>query len=261
MTLRELVTDGSQATCDPSGASLPSIAATGNNTAILTWYQTSIANRTDPIQSCAAATAAPLLAATVNVGANSATIGTPVTLTTQSTSIRPAATLLVGSEVVVAAPNASGVGIWTLDATGKPGPPVSIPGLAGAKAVSIATDGAGNFAVVAEIGCSPQSIVLAIGTFAGGFSKTTTIVQKGSQSAVQPTVAWVASQSSWIVSWIATPPAKALAMRLDSSGNPQGGVIDPSTAGDGACATADGRLLAYVPGAASFVTASLGCAE
>ena len=278
-----IVTYGSQGECTmttPTVASLPSLAAlNGGTTAIAAWYETSIETRTDPIQSCGSATAAPLVVATVTVGSingPTTTFGTPVTLTSQSTSIRPPATLLVGSRVVVAAPDGNGVSIWTVDgSTTTAPPPVSVPGLATARAVSIASDGAGNLAIVAEIGCAPQSIELAIGPLAGPFT-TTTVVPKGNSAVVQPTVAWAAThavpgapQNSWAVSWIAVSGgAHALAMRFDSSGTPlqpgnqPSALIDPGTAATGASVTSDGTLLAYVPGSpGSFVNASLGCLE
>jgi hypothetical protein len=258
---QDVVADGSQA-CDSLGASLPSFVASTATTGTAAWYQTAISTRTDPIQSCASAVAAPLLAATVTLGTTSATIGAPVTLSTQSTSIRPPSTLLVNGHVVVAAPNANDVAVWSLDGSASVGSPVTIPGLAEARAVSIATDTNGeNFAVVAEIGCSPQSIVLAVGSLTGGFSKITTIAPMGSGPAVQPTVAWVDADNAWIVSWVASPPAHVLAMRLDATGDPQGGVIDPGVAGDGSAATADGRVLAYLPTTSSFETADLGCGD
>jgi hypothetical protein len=234
--------------------------------------QGTIANRSDPIEDCGSAQPAELLESAVTINQSTATFtALPILLATQSTSMRPPATLAVGPKVVIAAPNGSDVGVWSVDAsTTTAPPPLSIPGLAGARAVSIATDGAGNFAVVAEIGCQPGSIAMALGTLTGGFKQTITVVPKGTSSAVQPTVAWAATNaapgfgapSSWDVGWIAVsggPHVKA--MRFDSNGNPLGGVIDPGVNGVGATVTSTGSVLAYVPTPNAFVNTSLGCVE
>ena len=150
---------GPGGTCDTSGASLPSLAPLGDSAALVTWYQTAVTTHEDPLQSCASAAAVPLVAAvaTLSPGSASAVLAAPITLTTTSLSVRAPAMLAIGTQVVVAAPSGDDVGIWALDgnATAPPSP-TSIPGLAGARAVSVATDGAGHLAVVAEIGCTPE---------------------------------------------------------------------------------------------------------
>jgi hypothetical protein len=257
-----------QSTCG-AGAALPSVAPLGadGSSALVTWYGTAYTTRNDPIQSCNGAGPEPLLAAVVTeTTAGGTTLGTPVTLTSAGTSVRPAGIVQVPgqSQVVVAAPDGNAVSVWMLDASLSTGTSTTVPGLTGAYAVSagIATDGSGRIAVVAEIGCTPQSIALAIGTVSGGFSQGTVVAPAGSMAAVQPTVAWVASENDWIVAWIsAEGGAHALAQRFDADGNPMGGRIDPSTPATGASVAADGSLFAYVPASNSFVSASLGCAE
>ncbi|HTB72984.1 MAG TPA: hypothetical protein VK762_07060 [Polyangiaceae bacterium] len=254
--------DGQQPSCDAAGASLPSLAPLGDTVAIMAWYQTSVASRSDPLQSCANAQSAPLLAAVLSGATSAPTLSTPIPLTTESTSVRPPATLAMGSQIIVAAPNGDDVGVWALDATHLTASPASIPQLAGARAVSIATDGTGDLAVVAEIGCTPQSIALVLGTLQGGFSDAVIVAPQGNQGALQPTVAWAPAEGSWVVSWISTDGgAHVLAMRFDATGNPRGAVIDPGVSATGASASADGSLLAYAPSSQSFVSASLGCAE
>jgi hypothetical protein len=251
------------------GAALPSVAplAADGSTALVTWYDTAYSTRNDPIQSCSGAKPAPLMAAVVTGATTSdVSLGVPVTLTSAGTSVRAAAIAQVPgqSQVVVAAPDGNDVSVWMLDASLSTGTASTIPGLAGAYAASlaVATDGSGRVAVVAEIGCAPQSIALSVGTVSGGFSQGTVVAAMGSSAAVQPTVAWVASENDWIVAWIsAEGGAHALAQRFDASGNPVGGRIDPSTPATGASVASDGSLLAYVPGSNSFVSASLGCAE
>jgi len=256
------------ATCG-AGAALPSVAALAvdGSTALVTWYDTAYSTRSDPIQSCAGAKPAPLMAAVVN-GATSSNVslGMPVTLTSAGTSVRPAAMAQVPGQpqVAVAAPDGNDVSVWMLDSSLSTGNATTVPALAGAYAASLAaaTDGSGRIAVVAEIGCTPQSIALAVGTVSGGFSGGTVVAPAGSSAAVQPTVAWVASENGWIVAWIsAEGGAHALAQRFDADGDAVGGRIDPSTPATGASVAADGSLFAYVPASNSFVSASLGCAE
>ena len=172
------------------------------------------------------------------------------------------------AQVVVAAPHGNDVGVWALDSTlSSQTPSATIPGLAGARAVAVAADSSGkDFAVVAEIGCNPQRIALAVGTLQG-FSHVTTVASGGNNAQIQPTVAWVPASSqapsdSWVVSWIFVDGASthALAMRFDASGNPVGGVIDPQLNAIGAIATSGGAVMGYVPSQGKMVSASLGCA-
>ena len=273
---------GQAGVCSPTGAALPSLAPldASGTPALVAWYQTSIDSRTDPLQSCTgmppsvpAAKAEPLVVAKVINATTTPSIVTamPVLVTMQSISIRPPATLSVGSEVVLAAPDGNDVGVWTLDASLTVPQPTTIPGLAGARAVSIAADkpdGTGNFAVVAEIGCEPQSIMLAIGRPQGGFSKTT-MVAKGTNALIQPTVAWVQAspavpEGSWLVSWIFVngKSTHAQAMRFDANGAAIGAMIDlPGVTATAAIAQSDGTLLGYEPGSGSIATVSLGCAD
>jgi hypothetical protein len=176
------------------------------------------------------------------------------------------ATSADSSAIVVASPDGNDVSVWSVDATLSPGPSVSVPVLAGARAVSVATanDGSDRIAIVAEIGCAPQSIALAVGTLADGFERGVTVAQAGTGAAVEPTVAWVASESAWIVSWVATTGgAHVLARRFDGVGSPVGGDVTPGVAATGAAITSEGSVFAYAPGpgGGSFVDTSLGCAE
>jgi hypothetical protein len=140
----------------------------------------------------------------------------------QGISLRPPAMTAIqgASQVLVAAPDGTAVSVWALDGAQSPGSPTSIPGLAGARAVSMAAanDGSDRVAIVAELGCAPQTIALALGSLSGGFGQVTTVVPAGSAAAVQPTVAWVPSQSYWIVSRISVGrwgPRAGAAVRLE----------------------------------------------
>jgi hypothetical protein len=276
-------------TCDPKGASLPSFVSTGttSSTAFVTWYQTPAVADFDPLAACASAPTAPLLIAAVDVSNPMAPAkGSAVELSTGSTSVRPAGMTVLqatGSrdEVVVAAPDQAAVSVWAFGAASTPSEapsPVPVPGLAQARAafVAAATDGSGRLAVVAELGCKPQTLALALGTLSGGFGPTTTVTTADQgHFAVQPTVSWVSAttsenasnftQSFWSVSWIAGgggTTSRVLSQRFDANGKAIGGLLDPAVPASAAMALSDGTLFAYeqpAGQAGSFLGVELGC--
>ena len=135
--------------------------------------------------------------------------------------------------------------------------------LARARAVSIAaaTDGSSRIAVVAELGCAPQTLAMSVGTMRGGFGPLIRVEKAATGADVQPTVAWVPAENDWMVSWIATAGgAHVLARRFDADGTPAGSVIDPSAPATAAAAGSDATVLAYQASAGgSFVKVALGC--
>jgi hypothetical protein len=243
----------------------------GGADAFVAWYETPLTSRADPIQDCAGARGAPLMLALASgVNTTSPSMGAPVMLTAQSTSVRaPAMTALYGTaQTLLAAPDGDAVSVWPLTAGQSAGPPSVISGLSGARSVAMAsaTDGSGRLAVVAEVGCTPQTIALALGTMAAGFSHVTTVVAPGSGFAIEPTVAWVPSEGYWMVSWIAQAGGgpRAFAQRFDIEGGPVGGPIDPMATALAASITSNGSLFAYEqsPGMnGTFLSVSLGCAK
>jgi hypothetical protein len=244
------------------------MAMPGNSNLVVAWYETPADTRVDPIQACATAAPATLqLAVVSNATSASPSMGIPATLTMASTSVRPAAmTELQGAgTVLVAAPDAGAVSLWVVSGGQVSGSPVAIAALARARAVSVAsaTDGSGRIAVVAEIGCAPQTIAMALGTLKGGFGQAITVTKATAGAAVQPTVAWAATEQSWIVGWIATQGgAHALARRFDATGNARGGAIDPSAPAIAVAVSSDATLLAYEPSnGGSFVKVALGCVQ
>lgn len=251
------------ATNCPPGAALPSIYPLGGKGAqdLVAWYATSYKTRDDSQKSCPGAQAAPLEVAVASaVTSQNPSLGAPKTLTNDSISVGPAAMAPLGSsQVLVASPDGNAVSVWSTSDGASFGKRV-VGGLPGARAVSMATNGSQQIAVVAELGCS-QSIKLAVGTLAGGFGPATTVVPKGSHPVYQPSVAWVASEQHWIVGWIQVGVYRALARRFDARGNPVGGVIDPSAKATAGIVEADGTLLDYEPdiGGGSLVKRSLGC--
>jgi hypothetical protein len=249
-----------------SVSALPSYAALpGGANGVAAWYQTSIVERSDPLGSCAGATAAPLVYAVLSSAASSnPAFDTPVSLATDGVSVRPPAILPLESTggAVLAAPTGGGVGIWTFDSTGLVGssPPSVIAGMEGAKAVAMATDGAEHLAVVAEIGCSPQSITLSVGTASGNFTTVAEVAPAGTDAAFQPTVAWVSTRSDWLVTWISrTGGSHVLARRFSAAGVAEDAVVDPAIPASVAAADASGQVFAFDATTGQFETADLKC--
>jgi len=248
-------------------AALPSYAALpGGANGVAAWYQTSIVDRADSVTSCAGATSAPLVYSVVASAADSkAGLGKPAPLATDGTSVRPPAIIPLEATggAALAAPIGAGVGVWTFDSTGQvasSSPSVTIAGMVGAKAVAMATDGAGRLAVVAEIGCSPQSIAFSVGTSSGGFTAVAQVAPAGADAALQPTVAWVSSRSDWLVTWISRAGgAHVLARRFSAAGVAEDAVFDPAMPASAAAAVADGKVFAFDATTGQFETADLKC--
>jgi hypothetical protein len=241
------------------------VVAVGGD-AFVTWYGTSYTSRADPLESCAAAVGAPLMLALVQ-RADTSSPSVPhalPALTQASTSVRPAAMTATATQVLVAAPDGNAASVWVLDgASGALVTTVSVAGLAGARGVAIAEGPSDNLAVVGEIGCNPQAIVLSLGTVAGGFAQTTTVAAKGTGVATQPTVAWVSAEGYWIVSWISAGSGghHALAQRIDPHGNLVGTAIDPGGSALAAAVMSTGNLFTYDDAQEEFESVGLGCAE
>jgi len=255
---------------DAAEATLPSYATlSGGGNGVAAWYRAPYLSFEDPLSACPTAAAAPLVysvvsyAATTNASLSSATV-----LATQGgVSVRPPALIPLSSTggAALAAPTGSGVGVWTFDSTGNASstPTVTISGMSGAKAVAMATDGAQRLAVVAEIGCAPQSIAFAVGSDSGGFSTVVQVVPAGasaSDKAFQPTVAWVTGRGDWLVTWISlSGGAHVLARRFSAAGVAEDAVFDPSISAVAAAAGPDGKVFAYDATTGVFATADLKC--
>jgi hypothetical protein len=154
------------------------------------------------------------------------------------------------------------VGLWSLGPKASAGPPITIPVLAGARSVALAlaSDGSGRVAVVAEIGCAPQGIALAVGTLERGFATATVVAPAGSDLAVAPSVAWIEGQNRWVVTWISSSGGPhVLARSFDARGNALGAVVDPGLGATSASVTSTGDVFGFVASSSSFVATSLGC--
>jgi hypothetical protein len=252
--------------CETTGSSLPAVVPLSDgSTVLMAWYATSYATRSDPIDSCTAAQAAPLKVIVVTAGASgSPVVGSAMDLGDTGISVRsPAIAPVPGQpQAILASPFGNDVGVWNLSATSAPGQPVAIPSLAGARAVAVAvaSDNSGRIAIAAEIGCNPQSISLAVGTLTSGFSKATVVAPADGSLAVAPSVAWRSDKNEWVVGWVSSSGgAHVLARSFDATGAALDAALDPSTQATAASVTSDGNVLGFVASASSFVSTSLGC--
>lgn len=252
--------------CNQSGVSLPAIAPLSDgNTVVMAWYSAALPADFDPVGDCASVVPSPIDWVTV-AGAATASPrwGTEYRLTESSISVRPPALLGLPtqSQAILAAPLEGSVGVWRLSNDTAPPDPLQLPGLAGARAVSIAIapGGARPIAVVAEIGCAPQSIELSIGSFEKGFSDAVEVAPAGTGDAVMPTIAWLEESNHWVVSWISSSGnLHVLARVFDADGRPTGPAIDTGLPARAANVTAEGGVLGFVKEKDAFVDTSLGC--
>ena len=262
-SLRPASTAPSRLPCDAaSGVALPALAQLTSSQAAIAWYAVPFSDRATPVESCQSAKPAPAHArfrARRGRRNADACLG-KASLASSSTSVRPPALRRAGDQVVVAAPLDSAVGVWTIDSSEKPSKPISIPGLAGARGVSVGvtTDGSG-IAVVAEIGCGTQSIELAIGSVAMGFDKVVEVAPSNGALAIDSEVTWIQSRQEWLVTWIsAAGGGHLLARRFTPDGAPIGGPIDPSVKASVAMPTGVGDVLTF-DGTSVFSDIGIGC--
>ena len=237
--------------CAPAGAALPAFALSGvGDQGIGAYYEVPYAQRKEPLSACPSAGPAPLNVVLIDDAKSSASaLGSPQPLVTDATSVRPPSVLSLGNRVLVVSPAGGDVGAWVLEASGGGVQTVStttLPGLAGARAVSasLKQDGAGfQLAVVAEIGCTPQKLALALlpldaqGTFGTPAVGQVAAASGGFQTATN--VAWQEASKEWLATWLVDGPA-VRSQRLDASGKRVGPASDlqgfvgakPNPAGD-----------------------------
>jgi hypothetical protein len=268
-----------QETCDLKGAALVAIApsALNGDEAFVTWFQRPAnPNTFDPISSCTGLQPAPLkldvlhgASSSANPTLSGSTSSTSVVeLSTSSVSVRAAGMAVLGmTATLVAAPDGNAVSVWALASDPTPTSnvpaPLKIAGMTNARAASIATNPSGGIAVVAEIGCAPESIALAIGK-SSGFGSVVTVTPAGSTYAVEPSVAWDPANGVWVVAWLSGEGGPhPLARRFDANADAVGGVLDPGLHGAVAVsATQGGTLFAYTAAGMAngvFEDVSLGC--
>ena len=137
--------------------------------------------------------------------------------------------------------------------------PISIPGLAGARGVSVGvtTDGSG-IAVVAEIGCGTQSIELAIGSVAMGFDKVVEVAPSNGALAIDSEVTWIQSRQEWLVTWISAAGGGHLLARRFTPDGRHRRANDPSVKASVAMPTGVGDVLTF-DGTSVFSDIGIGC--
>ncbi len=224
--------------CITAGASLPAFAPLGvGDQGVGAYYEVQYPKRNDPLASCAGAAPAPLHVVPINdAKSNAASLGAPQPLAPDATSVRPPMVLAAGTRALVASPAGADVGVWLVEPNGGALATIAsatVPGLAGARAVSgfARADGvAQQVALVAEIGCTPQKLMLALFSFdaAQGTFGTPQVAEVAAASAGFQTgahVAWQESSKEWLVTWLADGPA-IRSQRLDASGKRVGPATD-----------------------------------
>ncbi len=210
---------GASLGCQAKGAALPAMAVLSNDSqAITAYYEVSyLARKDDPVQGCPVAGPAPLMVALIDgAKTNAVSILPPQALAPDAVSVRRPALITSGGRTLLGSPSGADVGLWLLE----PGSgavtiaaETTIPGLAGARAVSLGArpNGGGlEVAVAAEIGCSPERIALALVPVdaAGKFGAATLVevAAPGSGPATGTSVAWQAELGEWMVAWTVTGP-------------------------------------------------------
>jgi hypothetical protein len=226
--------------CTALGAALPALALAGTgDRGVGAFYAVAHGQRKDALAGCSSAASAPLQVVLIDQAkTNAASFGTPTLLAQDTTSLRPPAVLSLGSRVLLASPAGADVGVWLLEPQAKDVATVAgttLPGLAGARAVSAAVraDGAGyQVAVVAELGCTPQKLALALfsldaATGAFGSPTVVTVAPAGAGFATATSVAFHSASNEWLVTWLADGPL-VRSQRVDPAGQLIGATADLS---------------------------------
>jgi hypothetical protein len=251
--------------CTSDGAALPSVVAPDAETAVVAYYATPHASREDAISDCGSAKGAPLMVASVTGAAEGEPrLGAFVDLADDGVSLRPPAMLVLprSNKFLVAAPHGDAAAVWTLDASLALATPAMIPEFKFARTLSMAaaSDGSGRVAIVAEIGCAPQAVELAVGD-GTHFPTVVEVAPAGSDLAVDPTVAWVGDAGLWLVSWISSTGGGHTASRwYQLDGSPLGGIVAASVPATTAAATSGGDAIAFLSSQSVFLDLSVGCA-
>jgi len=196
--------------------------------------------------------------------------GTPVTLDASSVSVRPPAmvSLADGKTVLVASPVVAGVSLWAVTASALSPIPITIPGLAGARAVemAVASDGSGRIAIAAEIGCAPQSIAFTTGTLADGFTSIAVAAPANGDLAIAPSVAWIddpgRTPGRWLLTWISNSGgAHVVARSYDATGKALDVAFDANAPATSAAVSSSANVLWLAAADNSFTQTSLGCSQ
>jgi hypothetical protein len=257
-----------------SGAALPGLSIGSvkyPQSAAIAWYEVRSESRTDPVGGCSTAMAAPLRVRRIdNALVTNASFGEELTLSPGAISVRPPATaILEGSGFLVASPAGGAASAWVVPFAASATPVESpIDAFVGARAVAGAVHANGDgvqIALAAEIGCTPQSLALVVGTLDTSTSKITwgsvsEIAPKGTAAQFEPTIAWVTRDARWLVSWLSQGGA-ARARRFDADGTPDGESMQIAAGSNFRAGTASstGDVFLAEVSPSVFVNAPLAC--
>lgn len=235
-------------TCGAEGSALPALtpeSGTKPTRVAVAFVKTSFPSRDDAIKDCANATPAPVVLRWMSgTDGNAPALDVAeVTLAETSLSMRPPALVpsaLIGG-VLAGVPDADEVRVSAVTTVNNIAGSATSKGLAGARAVALATRSEGSvehFAIAAELGCTPQAISVAFGKVSNAgaavvFEKIVDVSKSGTGIQVQPSIAWTdARGGEWLASWISDGP-RAVLQRISKDGELIGG---PVTLIDGATA-------------------------
>lgn len=257
----------SRLVCD-AGAALPSLAVASNGrSATIVYLEAPLPSHDDAFDDCATLQPARLRVAQVTrADTNAALLSEPwpMALTDASLSVRAPALLRLNEQLVVVAPAEGGVKLWRLDETaGVADAGVAIAGLEGARSVFVADDRRGHLALVAQVGCSPQALRLALGAYDARsvrFEPSFELVAASSSLAADPRVTWLAERGEWLVTWLQMGPA-IRALRLNPTGQPIGASFRLLEGAQGAAVDEAARVVGFEGSAtdATFVRGALSC--
>ena len=263
-----------------SGVALPTLEDLGGNATTLFFYDVPISNRDSDsvIGNCAALAAAPLYAMSVEYGAKAP--GPIVKVTDGIATVPPGTLPLAPTGALVAAPveATKAASVFLVRGGGTVSELAPLPDFAGARGVGLAAgpkdaDGSTPIAIVGELGCAPQTIVIAFGKLSSGASPSLTVgaaspvvVATAGHRAFRPTVAWqqdapiaAGTRSEWLVAWTVDSPGVA-ARRYAATGVPLSGAFDVGAGVIDPIPSRDGRVFAVDAAHATFSAVSLRCA-
>jgi hypothetical protein len=231
-----------------NGVAAPAIAAfparTGNGSALVTHYDLTVARTNDPQTSCPIAAPAALRAAVLSdATSQSPSLGTFTTIAPDAIALYPPglARLDGFGSLLVAVGTPAGTKVWSVTPDLVASAVASVPGLAGAVAVSIATSSDPDHthvALVAELGCAPHTQLRAVfgeaqGVAAladGGLAPPTLTfgapvdVTPDVTRAAAPSIAWIDWPGEFEIAWLSDNGTRA--RRFSATGIPLDDGID-----------------------------------
>lgn len=258
--------------CGDGGVALPSLSMSSNaRSATIAFYEAALPSHDDPFDDCAALQPARLRLTRVE-RADSSTARLlepwPRPVSDTSLAVRAPALLRLGEQLLLAAPADNAAKVWRVDeATGAVDAGQKIPGFDGARSVSMAHDGAGQLAFVAQVGCQPQSLELALArwdeaTRTLSFETGLQVVAPTTSLAADPKATWLRERGEWLVTWLEVGPS-IHALRLTPAGATVGAPFRLLDGAEAAAADTEANVLGFEGSTSdgSFVRGALGCGD